>query len=472
MNIFKKCISVFLLSTLITASSIANVSSSTKVPKKDKDVAKMMNDYMNELNTQYPFSGTVLVSQKEKIIFRKAYGKADYENNIPNTPKTKFSIASMTKSFTAIGIMILQESGELNVKDYISKYIPDFPNGDKITIENLLTHTSGIPDYFTWDFCLSEESKKRQTPEEIINLFKNQPLSFEPGKQYQYCNSNYALLGYIIEIVSGGKYEDFLADNIFDPLDMKDTGFYLDLKNVKNKSRPYQRSENILDNSLQSPIYANPTSTYAAGGMYSTIDDLYLWNRALSDGRLLTQESLDQMYKRYLPEIGYGYGFVLDNVHGQKCISHSGSLPGVDSYILRFIDEDTCIIILSNLKASKLAKMETNLYSILHEGKYETPEQFKEVNIDSNLLDNYTGKYEFAPGYDIEVIKKDNGLSFVTKSYGISPSEFSTIFPCSEKKFFHKYQDLNIEFMDIQNGKSQKAIVTTFDMPIEFRRID
>lgn len=474
MNNFKKRISTLLAAVLIAVSSITSVNAAaatevnkSNVVQKNKDVEKLMNQYVEELNKQYPFSGSILVSQKGKIVFRKAYGKADYEKNIANTPETKFTLASLTKQFVATGIMLLQENGKLNVKDPIIKYLPNYPNGDKITIENLLTHTSGIEDYLTWAFIATPEAKKEYKPEELINLFKDKPLSFEPGTKFSYCNSNYVLLGYIIEKISGKPCEVFLADNIFKPLGMKNSGFYLDTAKVDNKANIYVRGEYDIESCLKNQGYMTDSAAYAAGGMYSTVDDLYLWHRALSDGKILKKESLDQMYKQFLPEAPFGYGFQVNPMHEQKCISHTGSMPGVDTYILRYIDEDTCIIILGNVKQTKLFSMEYNLYSILHEGKYFNPEIYKEVTVDSKILESYVGKYEIAPGVNLEVIRVGNSL------YIAAQGEGSIFYPCTDTKFFHRIQDSTVEFADVKDGKATKAIITNSDIArVECKRVN
>lgn len=473
MNKFRKSISAILAAALISTSFITSVSAKTTVNvttgvvQKDKGVEKLMNQYIEDVNKQYAFSGSILVSQKGKIVFRKSYGKADYEKNIPNTPETKFTLASLTKQFVATGIMLLQENGQLNVKDPIIKYLPNYPNGDKITIENLLTHTSGITDYLTWAFISTKEAKKEYKPEELIDLFKDKPLNFEPGTKFSYCNSNYVLLGYIIEKISGKPCEVFLSDNIFKPLGMKNSGFYLDTAKVPNKANTYVRGEYDIENCLKTQVYMTDSAAYAAGGMYSTVDDLYLWHRGLTDGKILKKESLDQMYKQFLPEAPFGYGVQVNPMHDQKCISHTGNMPGVDTYILRYIDEDTCIIILGNVKQTKLFSMEYNLYSILHEGKYFNPEIYKEVTVDSKVLESYVGKYEISPGVNLEVIRVGNSL------YIAAQGEGSIFYPCTNTKFFHRIQDSTVEFADVKDGKATKAIITNSDIArVECNRVN
>ena len=155
------------------------------------------------------FNGSILVAKEGKILFRKGYGMADIEKHVPNTPSTILRIGSLTKQFTAMAILILEEQGKLSTKDPISKYIPSYPNGDKITLHNLLTHTSGIAEYLTPE-VYQNPPNHYCSPENLISMFKNKPLNFPTGKSFRYSNSNYILLGYIIQKVSGVKYEDFV----------------------------------------------------------------------------------------------------------------------------------------------------------------------------------------------------------------------------------------------------------------------
>ena len=302
-------------------------------------------DYINGYSKNYGFSGTILVAQGGNIVFDRAFGMADYENNIKNTTQTAFEIASITKQFTATAILMLQEKQLLSVQDPLSKYIPDYPNGDKIKIYNLLNHTSGIHDYV--DLAESIESGNHTyTLGEIIQLFKDQPFDFDTGTEFGYSNSNYILLGYIIEKVSKKKYEDFMEENILKPLKLNNTGFLSNKSIVKDKAIGYYTIDNNK-NEYEKVINSEGALMSSAGGIYSTVEDLYRWEDALFAETIINKNSLNEMFKLGLSSYGYGWS-IDESIKGNKSVYHSGKLSGYTSYVKRNIDKKYLVIILSN----------------------------------------------------------------------------------------------------------------------------
>lgn len=470
MKCIKKSIALLIISFLF----IFNAGSSVKgyeldkCISKDKEIVEMMDNYIKEASKQYCFSGSILVAKDGKIIFNKAYGKANYEKSIANQVYTKYTLASVTKQFVAAGIMMLQEKNKLNVNDNVNKYLLNYPNGDNITVHQLLTHTSGIADYFTDSFVLSKESKRPYNIDEIIALFKDKPVNFEPGKTFSYSNSNYVLLGKIIENVSGMKCEKFLEDNIFKPLGMKNSGFYLDKKNLKSSAEGYKRTDTGVEKCLNTANeYMDLSSVSVAGGMYSTCYDLYLWDKALNKGKLLNKESLDKIYTPYTEQFSYGYGVSIENLHGKKCVSHSGGMSGVETYIYRYVNDNVCIILLTNLPGSGLSLIEKNLFSILYEGKYEHPTPFNDISVSSNVLDNYLGKYEFMPGLVYEVTRENEKL-YVQEIGGIK----NRIYPYSQSEFYYKTVNQQVRFEEIQDGKAKIMILKFGDSEYKLKRIN
>ena len=221
------------------------------------------------------FCGSVLVAKDGKILLSKGYGFANYSDNIPNTSTTKFKLASVSKQFTAMAIMILEEKGKLSTNDKLTKYIPDYPNGDKITIHNLLTHTSGIPDFTSMPLFDSIMTMPFTLDREIA-LFKNKPLDFEPGSKHQYSNSGYLLLSYIIEKVSGKSYGDFVKENIFVPLGMKNSGLYTNKEVLKKVANGYTDNAGKIENAQ----YVDMSIPSGAGALYSTVEDMFLWDQS------------------------------------------------------------------------------------------------------------------------------------------------------------------------------------------------
>lgn len=288
-----------------------------------------------------PFTGSVLIVKEGKVLFRKGYGMADYEKKIPNTPSTSFRIGSITKQFTAMCILILEEKGLLNTHDPISKYIYDYPNGDQITIHNLLTHTSGIAPYF---FRLSEDTNRYYSPLDLISLFKDKPASFKPGEKFDYINSNYVLLGYIIEKVSGKKYKDFLQQSIFTPLDMKNSGYEDRETTFQNKAIGYR---SLLFHPKKADYY-DMSILYSNGGLRSTVEDLYKWDQALYTEKLVKKKTLKKMFTVYYdvkPILPYSYGWYIEKF---DCMFHGGYTNGFSSFIYRDTRKHLVIIILSN----------------------------------------------------------------------------------------------------------------------------
>lgn len=330
----KRTLSIILIVVMI--SIVATSCTSTQY----KELEKTLDDFFT--NNKMAFTGSVLVAVDGNIVLKKGYGMADYEKQIPNTPETAFKIGSVTKQFTSMAIMMLEEKGLLSVNDPIEKYISGIKNGDKITIHNLLSMTSGIGDYVPDEWFNCDRS---YTMEELISKIKEKSINFEPGAKYAYSNSNYVILGYIIEKVSGMRYGEFLKQNIFDPLDMKNTAYEDKEGLLKNKAKGYV---NVADISKKDAVLAtNMDMSYAfsAGGIYSTVEDLYKWDQALYTEKLVKKATLDKMFTPNLND--YGYGWDIFTTY-KNSVAHDGRVKGFTSNIYRFMDTKTTIIILMN----------------------------------------------------------------------------------------------------------------------------
>ena len=263
-------------------------------------------DRMDQLVQPYvskgQFMGAVIVARGETVIFSKGYGSANLEWDVANTPDTKFRIGSVTKQFTAAAILLLEERGKLSIQDPVKKHLPDAPAGwDKITIFHVLTHTSGIPSYTNFpDF--SKTKHFANTPEQIVKLFREKPLEFAPGEKMQYSNSGYVLLGYLIETISGERYQDFLQKNIFDPLGMKDSGYDSNSAIVQRRAAGYTRGSN---GPVNAP-FVHMSTPFSAGALYSTTEDLARWNQGLFGGKLLSGQSLEKMVTPFKNNYAFG----------------------------------------------------------------------------------------------------------------------------------------------------------------------
>jgi D-alanyl-D-alanine carboxypeptidase len=292
---------------------------------------------------------TVLVSRKGQVLLRSGYGLANVELGVPARPEHVFRIASVTKQFTSAIIMMLAEEGRLSVSDPLTKYLPDYPVlGRTITIEHLLTHTSGIHNYTdipawrqTWRQDLSLAA--------LIDTFKNEPLDFVPGEQWKYSNSGYVLLGAVIEKVTGTPYATVVQDRIFGPLGMASSRYDSTEDVIPNRAAGYARANGRIVNAA----YLSMTHPHAAGALVSTVDDLAKWDAALSGTRLLQTESIARMFTPYLLASGkattYGYGWNIGTISGRAVQEHGGGINGYRAYVLRIPAEGIFVAILSGL---------------------------------------------------------------------------------------------------------------------------
>jgi CubicO group peptidase (beta-lactamase class C family) len=308
--------------------------------------------YIAEETVTHHFRGTVLVGIDGKIVFEKAYGPADQEWDVPNTPKAKFRIASLTKQFTAACVLILQERGLLHVQEPISKYLGDVPPAWKrVTIHQLLTHTAGLPNP---DYSGKQYANIQRTgavPKDLVALVGNQPLDFMPGTKWNYSNTGYILLGILVEKLSGQSYAEFLRSNIFQPLGMNDSGYDRETDILNGRASGYQ----IKDGHLANADFIDMSTPFSAGGIYSTVEDMFRWNEALAHpGKLLSADSLNQMFTEYPEAVHqgqhYGYGVVISRQKfGKLLYYHGGGVEGFSSSIQRYPEEGLCIVVLSNL---------------------------------------------------------------------------------------------------------------------------
>ncbi|MFA5075177.1 MAG: serine hydrolase [Candidatus Babeliales bacterium] len=406
------------------------------------------------------FSGSVLVAKDGKILLCKAYGMANYEHNIPNTPQTKFRIGSLTKQFTAMAIMLLREKKLLHVNDKICKYIPDYPNGDKITIHHLLTHTSGIPNFTEFPECKIEQLKSHNT-EQLINIFKDKSLEFEPGEKYNYSNSGYILLTYIIEKISEKNYETFLKENIFEPLGMKDSGCDSFITIIKNRASGY----GIFNDELVNAAYIDMSFTSGAGILYSTIEDLYLWDQALYKEKLVSQKSLDEIFTPF--KDSYGYGWIITQSSGHKLVAHAGGINGFSSDISRYPDDHVCIIVLSNFEHAQSSEIAAGLEAIIFGEKYEIPKKLIVISINPEVYNQYVGDYKLKENFFLTITKENNKL-FVQAT---GQSKFQ-IYPESETKFFYKYINAQISFVRDEDNKVTKLILHQGGMDQEADKVE
>jgi CubicO group peptidase (beta-lactamase class C family) len=431
------------------------------------ELAAKVDAYVKPFLEMKAFSGSILIAKQGRVLLNKGYGMANYELDVPNTPQTKFHIASISKTFTATAILILQERGLMNVRDPLSKYIPDYPNGDKIMIHHLLTHTSGIPDVNQF-LEYNAKSKFPQTPASLIELFKQKPLAAQPGERYLYSNSNYNLLAFIIEKVSGKGYGEFLSESIFDPLGMKDTahdGRATAL--LKNRASGYVPAG--VD-SLENAPYLDWTMKTGNGSLYSTVEDLYKWDRALYTERILKRSSLAQMFTKHVDN-SVGYGWFISRRLNRNVLRMNGRSPGFQGEIHRYVDDDVCVIVLSNNYSGTASFMIADLAAMAFGEQYEAPPELKAVKLDPKELGAFVGKYQsdatfFRPNAVLSIEKLGDHL---TLSYwGNEPVPLK---PLAGGKFYDRTFGASLTFVKSAAGETTHFIYQGTGSSYELKKV-
>ncbi|MGZ8558211.1 MAG: serine hydrolase [Chitinophagaceae bacterium] len=419
--------------------------------KNDKQLAIGFDKMLSEQFKINETGATALVARNGQIIYNKGFGMANLELNVPMQADHVFRIGSITKQFTAIAILQLMEQGKLNLQDEITRFIPEYPTqGYKITVEHLLTHTSGIQD-----FSRMKDSAKKitgdVTPSEMIDYFKNQPMRFAPGTKWEYSNSGYFLLGYIIEKITAKTYAEYLEENFFKPLCMTNSLYASNTKIIKNRVGTYIGGEYGYENAPTLSM----THPYAAGSIQSTVEDLFKWHQAVHAYKLVKKESLDKAFTRYKltngKETAYGYGWRLGYVYESPSIWHGGLISGSITMAVYLPKEDVFVAVFSNCECNSPEDITSRLAGIAS-GK---PSAYKEIPIENAILQSYTGVYENEKGQQRIIIVSENKLY---SQLGRGPKSNVKAWQ-KDQFFFDNDAMVTIEFS--RNKKSEIEKLTT-----------
>ena len=441
---------------LITTVLGVTLLASAALSAQGVDVARMDRIVQSYVSANQ-FMGAVLVARNGQVLDDKGYGYANLEWQIPDSPETKFRIGSMTKQFTAASILLLEERGKLSTGDYVKKYMPDAPAAwEKITIYNLLTHTSGIPSFTSFpDYRTSEATPT--TPKGLVDRFRDKSLEFQPGEKWNYSNSGYVLLGYLLEKISGQSYADFVTENIFKPLGMKDSGYDSNSAVIPRRATGYSPSPKGPVNSG----YIDMTIPFSAGALFSSTHDLLLWEQALYSGKVLSAASLKKMTTPF--KQNYGCGLMINTVKGHLQYEHGGGIEGFNTEMAYYPDDKLAVIVLANLNGGAPGDIAGKLAALAHGEKVVLQSDRKEITVPHEILAKYVGSYELAPGTFITMSLDGDGL--FTQLTGQPKFE---VFAETEKDFFLKVVDAQLTFeMDSQgkvtdlvlhqNGRDQTA---------------
>lgn len=352
---------------------------------------------------------TVIVVKDGKPVLRRAYGMADTAKGVKMTPEMALRLGSITKQFTSTAILMLAEEGKLSVDDDITKHLPDYPTkGKRITIEHLLTHTSGIPSY-TGKPGYMVNMAQDVSVAQMIDTFKNDPLEFEPGSQYRYNNSGYFLLGAIIEKISGQTYAAFLEQRIFKPLGMRDTYY----EGLGASQAPVAAGHSRSEKGFGAARPLSMTQPYAAGSLVSTVDDLARWDAAIGAGKLLTPSSWQRAFTSYRlsdgKATGYGYGWDVSKVQGETAMGHGGGINGFSTHALRFPEQKVYVVVLTNSDSGPAnpGVVARKAAGIAIGKPYR---EFKEVALGGAALEAVTGTYAVEKGVQRVFRRSGDGL--------------------------------------------------------------
>lgn len=404
----------------------------------------------------------VLVAQEGRPLLRKAYGMANLELGVPLRPEMVFRIGSVTKQFTAAAILMLLEEGKLALDDPLEKFLPGYPvHGHTITVEHLLTHTSGIQSYTGMpDF--EKVMTRDMTPTEMVDFFKGQPMEFAPAKRYNYNNSGYFLLGVIIEKLAGVSYAEFLQQRIFDPLEMKNT-YYDDPKRIiPNRASGYAKDNETLINDR----YLSMTQPFSAGALASTVDDLLAWDSALYTEKLVSRESLQRAWTPYRladgKELHYGYGWGLHTYQGSTWIEHGGGINGFLCQAIRLPQEKLYVAVLTNTTAPKTGPSEVaNRAAAIALGQ---PIQLPApVELAADKLTELEGDYLQSPNDAFKAVAEDGKLKLVHENWPDLP-----LTPVGVDHFISQRLGLS----QLHFHRAEDGAVTKFELVNIFGEVD
>jgi CubicO group peptidase (beta-lactamase class C family) len=426
--------------------SSANASAVAATTSPAPDVAAAIDNYLAAENAGRQFMGSVLVSRDGHVLFEKGYGYANAEWKIPNAPDTKFRLGSITKQFTATLIMQLQEQGKLKVTDGICKYLdPCPPTWSLVTVHHLLSHTGGMPSY-TEDPAILKAMTQPQTLDDIVGRFRGKPLDFAPGTDYHYSNSGYFLLGLIIEKITSQSYEKVLAEQIFEPLGMKDTGYDHSTPILPNRASGYRFAANRVD--LENADYTDMSWPFSAGALYSTVRDLEKWNEALYTDKILPQAALAKMWTPVKQDYGYGWSMPPPSPSfNHRLIGHGGSINGFSTYIARYPDDELAVIVLSNNVMMQTEATARAVATIALGGKIVRPEERQVIPMSAADLAKFVGQYRLAPTFVISV--RVEGDHLTGQATGQPPL---AVFPESDVDFFARALDAQLTFQKDESG--------------------
>jgi len=414
--------------------------SSSSAQTLESEIGKYLQPYLETGN----FSGSILIGREGEVIFSKGYGMANVKRGDANNPNTVFHLASVSRVITSVAILVMEQQGMLSVEDPLSKYFPNWPRGDDITVHDLLTLSAGFPNintlpgYNLWQYS-------RQTPESLVEKFRDLPLEFEPGTRSVHSNSNYNVLALLIERLSGLSFGDFLEQEIFSPLGMTASAHHGDASEVIPHAavgyKPVGRAD--IDR-VKNIDWSVKTGN---GSLHSTTNDLYLLDRAIAEARILGPDAIKKTFMEYFPSKGYGW--FLESVGGDQLLYISGGSPGYGAYWGRAVNNDITVIVLGNIYNLVPGTIGSDLMAMMLGSEYLAP-QISAVKPNPSVLEQAEGSYQFGAEF-----YNPNGIVNINAKQGHLFSGQHWLMPSttSETVFIHRKYWSTLEFLRDKNGK-------------------
>lgn len=449
---FYKLSQLAVLSMFMTGPAPAAVA-----PRADSELSRQADALLNDYAESGLFTGTVLVARGGRPVFRKGYGAASREWMIPNTVGTRYRIGSITKQFTAAAILQMVDQGKLRLDDPIERHVPDLPAGwGKATIRQLLSHTSGVPSYTMMEDFHARLMPLEHTPKELTDLVRNVPLNHEHGTKFDYNNSGYLLLGRIIETVSDMGYADYLEKKLLEPLGLRNSGYDDGRTLVAQLAQDYaDRKDRVVKSRL-----VDMSNTYAAGGMYSTVDDLLAWQQMLFEGKVLSPHSLQAMFTDGGHRYGFGW-YVRDNL-SRRLYEHGGNIGAYSSLLAYYPDDEVVVIVLSNYGEDVVSRITDELARLA----LGVAPAYRQVKVDPRLYAGLEGRY-LLDSKEFTISAK--GERLFARLAGQKELE---IFPESEYRYFFKAVDALLTFERNPAGTIDAVTLHQNGSTFRARRLD
>jgi D-alanyl-D-alanine carboxypeptidase len=396
----------------------------------------------------------VIVTKDGQALFEKAYGMGDLELGVPLRTDMVFRLGSITKQFTAVAILMLVEDGKLSLQDPIEKHLPGYPTqGHTITIEHLLTHTSGIQSYTDMPGWMTSRILSPMTVQELVDGFKKEPMQFAPGEKFAYNNSGYVLLGAIVEKASGKTYEAFVTERIFQPLGMTASCYGSTDRIIPKRAPGYTQEGDQPRNAG----YLSMTQPYAAGALVSTVEDLARWDAALYTERLLKKAPLERAWTPFVLKsgkpTGYGYGWGVSKLRGRRAIGHGGGIHGFSTYAVRLPDEHVYVAVLCNSDrpAADPGYVAKKIAALVVGDPFPEPVA---ITVDPKVLERYAGVYRIDEE-STRTVTVENGRLYTQRSGG----ERTEVRPSSETEFFYDKSLTRLRFVVDASGRATEMLM-------------